>query len=147
MTARVLCDTNVLVSAFIAGGPPSRVLEAAIEGRIELVLADPVLGELERVLTVKLDFEPERVRDLRTLLIDVASERVEAPDEEPETITGDPDDDLILACAVDAKVQIVVSGDRRHLLPVGEHRGVRVLSPQALLAELAGEGRSETTRP
>lgn len=140
MIPRVLCDTNVLVSASIAGGPPSRVLEAAIDSRVELVLADPVLGELERVLTVKLGFEPERVRELRTLLIDVASERVEAPDEEPEAITGDPDDDLILACAVDAKVKIVVSGDRRHLLPVGEHRGVRILAPQALLAELAGEG-------
>lgn len=140
MTARVLCDTNVLVSASIAGGPPSRVLEAAIDGRIELALADPVLGELDHVLTVKLGFGPERVRELRTLLIDVASERVEVPDRAPEAATGDRDDDLILACAVDAKVQIVVSGDRRHLLPVGEHRGVRIVSPQALLAELAGEG-------
>jgi putative PIN family toxin of toxin-antitoxin system len=137
---RVLCDTNVLVSAFIAGGPPSRVIEAAIDARIELVLADPVLGELERVLAVKLGFGPERVRELRTLLIGIACERVEAPDEAPEAITGDPDDDLILACALDAKVQIIVSGDRRHLLPVGEHRGVRIVAPQALLAELAGEG-------
>jgi putative PIN family toxin of toxin-antitoxin system len=139
VTPRVLCDTNVLVSAFIAGGPPSRVIEAAIDGRLELVLADPVLGELERVLTVKLGFEPERVRELRTLLIDLASERVDAPAQAPEAITGDPDDDVILACAVAAGVQLVVSGDRRHLLPVGEHRGIRIVTPQALLAELAGE--------
>lgn len=139
MTPRVLCDTNVLVSAFIAGGPPSRVIEAAIDGRLELVLADPVLGELERVLTVKFGFEPERVRELRTLLIDLASERVDAPAQAPEAITGDPDDDVILACAVAAGVQLVVSGDRRHLLPVGEHRGIRIVTPQALLAELAGE--------
>jgi len=139
VTPRVLCDTNVLVSAFIAGGPPSRVIEAAIDGRLELVLADPVLGELERVLTVKFGFEPERVRELRTLLIDLASERVDAPAQAPEAITGDPDDDVILACAVAAGVQLVVSGDRRHLLPVGEHRGIRIVTPQALLAELAGE--------
>lgn len=139
MTSRVLCDTNVLVSAFIAGGPPSRVIEAAIDGRIDLVLADPVLGELERVLTVKLGVEPERVRELRTLLIDLASKRVDAPMQAPEAITGDPDDDVILACAMVAGVELVVSGDRRHLLPVGEHRGVRIVTPQALLAELAGE--------
>ena len=123
------------------------MLEAAIDGRIELVLTDPVLGELEHVLRVKLGFKPERVRELRTLLIDLVGERVDAPDDEPEAITGDPDDDLILACAMDAKVQIVVSGNRRHLLPVGEHRGVRVLSPQALLAELAGEESQQTIRP
>jgi putative PIN family toxin of toxin-antitoxin system len=137
VTPRVLCDTNVLVSSFIAGGPPSRVIEAAIDGRIELVLADPVLDELYRVLTIKLAFERERAREIRTLLIELASVRISAPATPPEPITGDPDDDLILACCVDAGVQIIVSGDRRHLLPVGEYRGVRIVTPQTLLAELA----------
>jgi putative PIN family toxin of toxin-antitoxin system len=138
VTPRALCDTNVLVSAFIAGGPPSRVIEATIDGRMELVLADPVLGELERVLTLKLGSEPERVREIRALLIDIASARVEAPAQPPESITGDPDDDVILACGVQAGVHIIVSGDRRHLLPVREHRGIRIIAPQTLLAELAG---------
>lgn len=139
MTLRALCDTNVLVSAFIAGGPPSRVIEASIESRIELVLADPVLGELERVLTVKLGFEPERVREITALLLDIAVARTDAPTQAVEAITGDPDDDVVLACGVNADVDIIVSGDRRHMLPVREHRGIRIVSPHALLAELAGE--------
>jgi uncharacterized protein len=139
VTPRALCDTNVLVSAFIAGGPPSRVIEAAIDGRIELVLADPVLGELERVLVLKLGFEPERVRDITALLMDFSVARVDAPTQPVEAITGDPDDDVVLACGVSAGVRIVVSGDHRHMLPVREHRGIRIISPQALLAELAGE--------
>jgi putative PIN family toxin of toxin-antitoxin system len=138
VTRRTLCDTNVLVSAFIAGGPPSRVIDASIDGRIELVLADPVVDELERVLTLKLGFEPERVRDIKALLIDISVARVDAPTQPVEAITGDPDDDVVLACGVNAAVQIIVSGDRRHMLPVREHRGIRIISPQALLAELAG---------
>jgi len=58
----------VLVSALIADGPPSRLLEEAIDGRIELVLPELVLDELLRVLTVKLGFDEERARavyDLR----------------------------------------------------------------------------------
>jgi putative PIN family toxin of toxin-antitoxin system len=136
---RTLCDTNVLVSAFIAGGPPSRVIDASIDGRIALVLADPVIDELERVLTLKLGFEPERVRDITALLIDISVARIDAPTQPVEAITGDPDDDVVLACGVNANVQIVVSGDRRHMLAVREHRGIRIISPQALLAELAGE--------
>jgi putative PIN family toxin of toxin-antitoxin system len=138
VTERVLCDTNVLVSAFIAGGPPSRVIEAAIDGRVELVLAEPVLRELERVLVVKLGFEPARVREITAFLGDLASERVEAQAQPAEAITGDPDDDVILACAWAAGVGVLVSGDRRHLLPVGEYEGIRIVAPQALLAELAG---------
>lgn len=137
MTPRVLCDTNVLVSALIADGPPNRVVAAAIDGRIELVLAEPVLVELNRVLTTKLGFDAGRARDVEALLGELASARVPAPATTPEPVTGDPDDDLILACAVRVGVQMVVSGDRRHLLPVGEYRGVRILTPQALLAELA----------
>jgi putative PIN family toxin of toxin-antitoxin system len=139
VTQRALCDTNVLVSAFIAGGPPSRVIEASIDGRIELVLADPVIDELERVLTLKLGFGPERLRDVTTLLMDISVARAGAPTQPVEAVTGDPDDDVILACGISADVQIIVSGDRRHMLPVREHRGIRIVSPQALLAELAGE--------
>jgi uncharacterized protein len=137
VTPRVLCDTNVLVSAFIAAGPPSRIVEAAIDGRIELALADPVLDELNRVLSTKLRFEPERVHDIVALLSELACVCVAAPPETPPAITGDPDDDLVLACALEEDVQILVSGDRKHLLPVGEHRGIRILTPQALLADLA----------
>jgi len=92
--------------------------------------------ELERILTGKLGFEAERWREVEELLIDLAAELIPMPDTSPEAVTGDPDDDLILACAIQAGVDLLVSGDRRHLLPVGEHRGVRVVTPQALLAEL-----------
>jgi putative PIN family toxin of toxin-antitoxin system len=133
---RVACDTNVLVSAFIAAGPPSRVIEEVIAGRLVLVLPEPVLDELERVLTEKLGFGEGRWCAVEELLVELASEVTPAPERQAEPVTGDPDDDVILACAIAAGVDVVVSGDRRHLLPLGIHEGVRVLTPQALLADL-----------
>jgi predicted nucleic acid-binding protein len=94
--------------------------------------------ELERILTGKLAFEQQRWPEVEELLVDLAAEMVPAPEASAEAITGDPADDLILACAVRAGVDVLVSGDHRHLLPVGERRGVRVITPQALLAELRG---------
>jgi putative PIN family toxin of toxin-antitoxin system len=126
------------VSAFIAGGPPSRLIEEAIDGRFELVVADPVLAELKRVLIAKLGFERERAHAIRDFLIELAATRVTAPSRPAEAVTGDPDDDVILACGVAAGTDVLVSGDRRHLLPLGVYRGMRVMTPQALLAELAG---------
>lgn len=132
---RVVCDTNVLVSAFIAAGPPSRILEEVMVRRLQLVLPRPVMQELERVLTTKLGFERDRWLEVEELLVEFAAEVVASPETPADPVTGDPDDDVILACAVHAGVDIVVSGDRRHLLPLGEHRGIRVITPQALLAE------------
>jgi predicted nucleic acid-binding protein len=105
---------------------------------LELVLPQPVMVELERILTGKLGFEPERWRGIEELLLDLAAEMIPAPEDPPEAVTGDPADDVILACAAQAEVDVLVSGDRRHLLPVGKHRGVRVITPQALLSELRG---------
>jgi len=103
---------------------------------LEFVLAQPVMVELERILTGKLKFEPERWRQIEELLTDLATTVVPAPMATPEAITGDPADDLILTCSIEAKVDVLISGDRRHLLPVGTHRGIRIVTPQALLAEL-----------
>jgi len=102
------------------------------------VLLEPVIAELERALTQKLGFDSQRWSEVESLLGELAVESVVAPLEAPEAVTGDPDDDRILACAIGAKVEVLVSGDRKHLLPGGERGGVRILTPQALLAELAG---------
>lgn len=138
MTAkpRVACDTNVLVSAFIAGGPPSRIIEEIVDGNIDLVLLEPAMVELVRILSEKLGFTIERLKEVQALLSDIAAESQQTPRQEPQALTGDPDDDLILACAVEAQVDVLISGDRKHLLPVEEHHGVRILTPQAFLAEL-----------
>ncbi len=91
--------------------------------------------ELERVLTEKLGFTVERSRAASELLARLAPERP-AIAASPVPISGDPADDAILATAVEAGVDVLATGDRKHLLPIGEYRRVRMLTPQALLAEL-----------
>ncbi len=125
----------MLVSALIAGGPPASVLEAVGHGRAALVLAEVVMGELEQVLTRKLGFTETSWRAAERSLEDLASERVGVPSDVP-VVTGHRADDEILATAVAAGVDVLVTGDRRHLLPVGRSGGVRILAPQTLLAEL-----------
>lgn len=138
MTARprVACDTNVLVSAFIAGGPPGRIIEETVDGNLNLVLLEPAMVEIARILSGKLGFNIERVKEVQALLSEIAVDSQRTAPRKPEALTGDPDDDLILACAVEARVEVLVSGDRKHLIPVGEYQGVRILTPQAFLAEL-----------
>jgi predicted nucleic acid-binding protein len=92
--------------------------------------------ELKRVLIEKLGFEEERWRDVKDLLSDVAVEEAPVLPNPPENISGDPSDDLVLVSAANAQIAVLVSGDRKHLLPLGEYLGVQILTPQALLADL-----------
>jgi uncharacterized protein len=55
-----------------------------------------------------------------------------------ECVSGDPDDDRILAAAAAGDAEILISGDHRHLLPLGQYRRVRIMKPQELLAAVSG---------
>ena len=51
-------------------------------------------------------------------------------------IVRDPDDDAVLACALSAEAEIIVSGDD-DLLELKEHQGIRILTATELLTELS----------
>jgi predicted nucleic acid-binding protein len=44
-------------------------------------------------------------------------------------ILDDPDDDQVLACAMAARADLIVSGDRRHILPLGKFEGIPIVLP------------------
>ncbi len=113
------------------------MLEVAADGGLELVIPDLVLTELERVLVEKLGLGIEAVERLRALLDELPGETVPTPTSAAD-LSGDPDDDRILAAAKDADAEVLLSGGSRHLLPLGEVARMRILRPQDLLAELPG---------
>jgi predicted nucleic acid-binding protein len=49
-------------------------------------------------------------------------------------VSADPDDDKVFACAVEAGADYIVSGDERHVLPVGTFQGIPVVSPREFLS-------------
>ncbi len=44
--------------------------------------------------------------------------------------------DRILECVMEASAGYLITGDRKHLLPLGEHRGVKILSAPRFLSVL-----------
>src|SRR6202021_147329 len=49
-----------------------------------------------------------------------------APTTVPRVVPGDIDDDQVIAAAVAAQANLIVSGDRKHLLPLGNHDGTAI---------------------
>jgi len=61
-------------------------------------------------------------------------------------VTADPDDDAVIACAVSANADVIVSGDR-HLLALGSYQGIPILTAAALLARLTPPPGSTVPTP
>lgn len=139
---RIVLDTNTLVSGIISsGGPPRRLLDGARTQAFELYSSAILLAELLDVLSrdkfarrlEAAGLTPQDiVVDLRRLvsLVD--------PADVPRVIPADPDDDDVLACAIAARAELIVSGDR-HLLDLGgDYRGIRIASPAEAVRVLWG---------
>ena len=128
---RLLLDTNVVVSALLWRGTPYRLLAAIRErGDVQLVASMALLDEFADVLARP--FAAQRLamigRTVRDVVADyVALVELVEPANVPRVVLGDVDDDQVIAAAVAARVDLIVSGDRRHLLPIGSHDGIAIV--------------------
>ena len=118
---RVVLDTNVIVSGLNFPGNERLVLELALRGRFELCLSPFILDEVAGVLVRKFDWTEERSSQALRELEDAAT--VVEPLRLPEMIEGGHADNRILECAVEVSADYLVTGDRRHLLPLEEASG------------------------
>ena len=112
------------------------MLEVAAEGSIELLVPTLVVAELRRVLLEKLQVQSPVLERLIALLDEIPVVRLPTP-RSAEARSGDPSDDRILAASIAGGADLLVSGDRRHLLPLREVEGMPIVRPQDLLARLA----------
>jgi putative PIN family toxin of toxin-antitoxin system len=143
---RVVADTNTVVSAFLWGGPPAQLLESARAERITLFSSAVLIAELEDVLgrqkfTARIaqvgSSVPELLAGYRALSTLVRPATLAAP------VSRDPDDDHVLACALAAKAELIVSGDKRHLLILGEYQGIPIRTVSDALSRLPAPSPSQ----
>jgi putative PIN family toxin of toxin-antitoxin system len=124
---RVALDTNVLISALhSSAGNPAEIFRLALTGDIQLFSSQPLLKEFREVLSEKFEWPGTAVERAASVLSSLASmvelkERILA-------IHADDADNRVLECAVAARADVLVTGDRRHLLPLRELRGIKIIS-------------------
>ena len=125
-------DTNILFSAVGWKGKPWDCLEMARAGTVDGVTCRELLEELAEKLEIKLSFAPEQV--VETLADFMTFLRVVSIPGTLKAVIADPDDDKVLECAEVAGATHIVTGDRRHLLPMGNFKGIPVLTAAAFVA-------------
>ena len=128
---RVVIDTNVLVSGLTFPGRPREVLDLVWKGDLEAYISPFIFMELERTLAKAFGWEKEKI-DL--VLVEIASKTILIhPEIKLSVVKGKDDDNRILECAVEAKASYLISGDKKHLLPLKQYQGIRILPPAEFL--------------
>jgi putative PIN family toxin of toxin-antitoxin system len=139
---RVVADANVLISAALARSPnaPSvLILEAALDGRLDLVTSPQLLGEIANVLKrprlrkyLSTDEAQRFVADLAAQTIVLAD-----PPGPPAAVCRDPNDDYLVALATARHADAIVTGDPDLHAIDTEQLGIEILTPRQLADRLA----------
>lgn len=129
MKLRVVVDSNVYVSAIVFGGTPKSLLMLAEMGYFEICTSPVIRHEVERTLKEKFHWPQEQIHKACAPLWAIAHDVAPAT---TLAITDDPDDNRILECALEGKVQLIITGDD-DLLRLKIFKNIEILKPRSFL--------------
>ncbi len=125
---KAVFDTDILIAAFLTEGICAKLMIRARKREFDLILCDGILDEFKRVLKKKFATSPHETSEALIVLSEAALE-IRGPIELITPICRDSDDDLILACAMDAIADYVVTGDE-DLLVLKNYEGISIVAPR-----------------
>jgi uncharacterized protein len=138
---RIVLDTNVALSALLWRGTPYRLFQTIRQQEHTQIFASTaLLVELGEIL-----IRPVPARRLALLGLvahEVLATYIDAvelvtPLSTPPVVAADADDDHVIAAAVAAQADLLVSGDG-DLLTIGTHHGIRIVTPAEAARLLVG---------
>jgi len=121
-------DTNVLIAAIITEGICSKLLQRARAEEFSLISCPLIMRELRRILSKKFRLSNEDI-DLAKEPIREAIRQVIEQNLKITNVCRDTDDDNIIACAVSAKADYLVTGDS-DLLVIRRYQGIKIITPR-----------------
>jgi len=128
---KVVFDTNIYLSAILFGGNPRTCLDLARSREIKLFVSKPILLELVRNLQDKFLWDREEIEEVIEGLVDFVD--IVLPKVQITLIKTEPKDNKILECALEAQVDYIVSGDKKHLLPLQNFKDISLVSAKQFL--------------
>ena len=132
---KAVFDTNVVASASFWRGAPFNCLRAWAQGRCEVFVSPALLAEYhETTEELRADYPDRQFVPWAETLTESAM--LVFASETARHATPDPNDEMVLECALAAEADVIVSGDKKHLLSLREFRGIPIISPAEFLRRL-----------
>lgn len=129
---KVCLDSNIFISALLFDGKPEEILFLASDGKIEILVSPAILDEVKKNLTQKFSRSEADTKKLVKSIISIS--HVIVPKIKITTV-GYPPDNKILEVALEGKVNCIITGDKKHLLPLKEFKGIPIITPVQFLAK------------
>lgn len=132
---KITVDTNILISATFWNGDSQKIIELVEDKKVILVLSKEILKEYAEVLQYKdiLEKVEKHKLSLKHSILKIAQiSTIVEPQKKLSIIKDDSEDNIILECALEGKVDYIISQDK-HLLKFNGFEGITILTPKDFL--------------
>lgn len=133
---KVVLDTNILISALFFGGKPRKIFNLVLEKEIIAITSSYIIFELKDVLRrKKFDIDEEKIEEA----VDLIKENFEEINSQTKLslIQHNHPDNKIIALALDAKADYLITGDKQHLLPLKKIKKTKIVSVEEFLLTIS----------
>jgi len=137
-TPKIVLDTNTWISALIWGGKPATIIKAAEQGTINIFITEPLIEEINQVLKypkIKKIYHPQTTHQQLIEQILKNTKFVETTTAKLEVIKEHPADNKIIECAVSAKADYIISGDK-HILNIITYKKTQILTANDFIEKI-----------
>jgi uncharacterized protein len=133
----VILDTNIWISGILWSGPPNEIIRLAEKGKISIATSQTLLEELFGVLDrdkfqSQLLSSHTNINAVRESIISLVT--IFAPDQKVFMVVADPDDNIVLECALASEADYIISGDD-HLLSLKKFNTIPIVTPRTFLTQ------------
>lgn len=130
----VVLDTNIVASATYWRGKPAHCLEAWTLGKYDLAISHPILTEYEEVIArLAARYPAKQPTDWLSAIKQAGYLYVPPP---LPSVSSDPDDQMLIECAAEARSDYLVTGDKGHLLKLKRAAGIPIITASDFLRVL-----------
>ena len=127
-------DTNVLLSATLwDGSVAQKLLFDLIRQGIKIYSTTEILSEYQEILKRDFDFSDKEISEIMEKVLVFVT--LVNPKTKVNVVKDDPDDDVIIECALESESEYIITYDK-HLLNLKEYRGIQIIRPEEARAIL-----------
>lgn len=132
---KAVLDTNVVISILLWKGKTRKILDLANNGKVEIITSDKIITELKKVISYpkflilvnQSNLTSEHLVRRYLESVKLVRDRYLL-----KIIKDDPSDNIVLSCALSAKANFIVSGDK-HLLNLKKFQNIPILSTREFI--------------
>ena len=125
---KVTVDTNFLISATQWDySVAHRLLKKLILSDAEISTTQDILDETAEVFERDFEYNKDEIKNIIKKIL-LFTKLVE-PKQKVDVIKDDPDDNKVIACAIESSSEYIITYDK-HLLKLKEYKGIKIITPE-----------------